>query len=119
VLNSAAKIAFNLKLSGWLFGRNIFIFLHAELKNNMNNEIQDVISGKSQVGYGTNIQAAINYLRAREKTGALDKADKHFKREETESLKIISLICYCIIISFPIPLINYLDSLRMRISYML
>jgi len=53
----------------------------------MNNEIQDVISGKSQVGDGANIQAAINYLRTREKTGALDKTDKHFKREETESLK--------------------------------
>jgi len=53
----------------------------------MNNEIQDVISGKSQVRYGANIQATINYLRAREKAGTLDKTDKYFKREETESLK--------------------------------
>ena len=53
----------------------------------MNNEIQDVISGKSQVRYGANIQAAINYLRTCEKTGALDKTDKYFKRKETESLR--------------------------------
>ncbi len=53
----------------------------------MNDEIQLVISGKGQVRYGTNIQAAINYLRKSEKTGALDKTDKHFKREETERLK--------------------------------
>ena len=53
----------------------------------MNNEIQDVISGKSQVRYGTDIQTTINYLRTREKTGTLDKTDKHFKREETESLR--------------------------------
>ena len=53
----------------------------------MNNEIQDVISGKSQVRYGANIQTAINYFRTSEKTGALDKTNKHFKREETESLK--------------------------------
>ena len=53
----------------------------------MNNGIQDVISGKSQVRYGTNIQTAINYLRTCEKTSTLDKTDKYFKREETESLK--------------------------------
>jgi len=53
----------------------------------MNNEIQDVISGKSQVRYGANIQTAINYLRTCEKTGALDKTDKYFKRKETEGLR--------------------------------
>ena len=53
----------------------------------MNNGIQNVISGKSQVRHGANIQAAINYLRTCEKASTLDKTDKHFKREETESLK--------------------------------
>jgi hypothetical protein len=37
----------------------------------MNDEIQRVISGKSQVRYGTNIQAAIDNLRKGEKSGAL------------------------------------------------
>jgi hypothetical protein len=53
----------------------------------MNNGIQDVISGKSQVRYGANIQTTINYLRTCEKSSTLDKTDKHFKREETEKLK--------------------------------
>jgi hypothetical protein len=53
----------------------------------MNNEIQRVISGKSQVRYGANIQAAISYLTGSAKPSALDKTDKHFKREETEKLK--------------------------------
>ena len=53
----------------------------------MSNEIQDVISGKSQVRYGTNIKAAINYLRTCEKSSSLDKTNKYFKREETENLK--------------------------------
>jgi len=51
----------------------------------MNNEIQDVISGKSQVRYGANIQTVINYLRTCEKTGSLDKTSKHFKRKETNN----------------------------------
>ena len=53
----------------------------------MNDEIQRIISGKSQVRYGTNIQAAIDHLRKGEKSGSLDKTDKHFKREETARLK--------------------------------
>ena len=53
----------------------------------MPDEIQRIISGKSQVRYGTNIQAAIDYLRKSEESGSLDKTNKHFKQEETERLK--------------------------------
>ncbi len=53
----------------------------------MHNEIQRIISGESQVRYGTNIQTAIDYLRKGEISGTLDKTDKHFKRKETESLR--------------------------------
>ena len=53
----------------------------------MTNELQDIISGKSQVRYGTTIQAAICYLKASEASSSLDKTDKHFKREETKKLK--------------------------------
>ncbi|MDR3269570.1 MAG: hypothetical protein LBT83_10970 [Tannerella sp.] len=53
----------------------------------MKNEIQCIISGKSQIRYGTNIQAAISYLTGCEKSGALDKTNKRFKREETERLR--------------------------------
>ena len=53
----------------------------------MNDEIRRVISGESQVRYGANIQAAIRYLTGSAQTGALDKTEKHFKRQETERLK--------------------------------
>jgi hypothetical protein len=53
----------------------------------MNNEIQRIISGTSQVRYGANIQAAVNYLTSSAKSGAVDKTDKHSKSEETERLK--------------------------------
>jgi len=54
----------------------------------MTNEIQCIISGKSQVRYGANIYAAINYLASSTRTSVLDKTAKHFKQEETERLKI-------------------------------
>ncbi|GHT02245.1 hypothetical protein FACS189440_09560 [Bacteroidia bacterium] len=54
----------------------------------MNDGIQCIISGKSQVRYGANIQAAIRYLIESEKAGVVDKADKHFKHEETKILKL-------------------------------
>jgi len=53
----------------------------------MNYEIQNIISGKSQVRYGANIQAVADYLRTSETTSTLDKSNKHFKREETERLR--------------------------------
>ena len=53
----------------------------------MTNELQCIISGKSQVRYGTTIQAAISYLETSKTSSSLDKTDKHFKREETEKLK--------------------------------
>jgi len=53
----------------------------------MTDEIQRIISGKSEVRYGANIYAAICYLRTSEKSSALDKTNKHFKHEETERFK--------------------------------
>ena len=53
----------------------------------MTDEIQRIISGKSKVRYGANIQATINYFRKGEKSSTSDKTNKHFKREETERLK--------------------------------
>ena len=54
----------------------------------MTNELQCIISGKSQVRYGTNIQAAISYLKTSEASSTLDKTDKHFKCKETERLRL-------------------------------
>jgi hypothetical protein len=53
----------------------------------MYNELQRIISGKSQVRYGANICAVLSYLSASEKSSALGKTDKHFKLEETKRLR--------------------------------
>jgi hypothetical protein len=53
----------------------------------MNNEIQSIISGESQIKFGTGIQTILSYLRGSEKSGTLDKANKHFKKEETKGLR--------------------------------
>ncbi|MDR3194780.1 MAG: hypothetical protein LBT76_05765, partial [Tannerella sp.] len=63
------------------------VILRREILNNMHDEIQYIISGKSQVRFGTNIRAAVGYLTGCEKSGAMDKTDKRFKQEETERLK--------------------------------
>lgn len=52
----------------------------------MNDEIQHILSGKSQVKYGSFIQTIISYLRRSQATSAMAKEDKHFKAEETKSL---------------------------------
>ena len=54
----------------------------------MTHEIELIISGKSQVRYGSNIYAALSYLTNGAKSGTLDKTDKYFKHEETKRLKI-------------------------------
>ncbi len=53
----------------------------------MNDEIQRIISGKSQIKFGTNIQTAISFLRTSETTGTLVKTDKRYKQEETKELR--------------------------------
>ena len=53
----------------------------------MHNEIQHIISGEISVRYGANILAAKNYLRDGEKASAMDKGNKHFKKEETARLR--------------------------------
>jgi hypothetical protein len=55
----------------------------------MNNEIQRVISGESQIKFGIGIQTILSYLRGSETSGTLDKANKHFKNEETKRLRQI------------------------------
>lgn len=52
----------------------------------MNDEIQNILSGKSQVKHGDFIQTIISFLRRSEATSDLVKEDKHFKEKETKSL---------------------------------
>jgi hypothetical protein len=52
----------------------------------VNDEIQHILSGKSQVKHGDFIQTIISFLRRSEATSDLVKEDKHFKEKETKSL---------------------------------
>jgi hypothetical protein len=45
----------------------------------MENEVQPIFSGKSEVRYGTIIQTILSYLAGSEIAGSMVKADKHFK----------------------------------------
>jgi hypothetical protein len=52
----------------------------------VNDEIQHILSGKSQVKHGDFIQTIISFIRRSEATSDLVKEDKHFKEKETKSL---------------------------------
>ncbi|RBA28169.1 putative polyvalent protein kinase domain-containing protein [Flavobacterium tibetense] len=52
----------------------------------MNDEIQHILSGKSQVKHGDFIQTILSFLRRSEATSDLVKEDKHFKEKETAHL---------------------------------
>ncbi|WP_291285989.1 hypothetical protein [Flavobacterium sp.] len=48
----------------------------------MKNELQNIISGKSQVKHGANIQAASGYLKNGKGTGTLAERGIHIKKQE-------------------------------------
>jgi hypothetical protein len=52
----------------------------------MKHELQNVISGKSQVKFGATIQATAGYLRRSQSSNSLAKGAKLFKKQETEIL---------------------------------
>lgn len=52
----------------------------------MKYELQSVISGKSKVRHGTNIQAATCYLKGSARASEVAKESKFFKKQETEVL---------------------------------
>ena len=54
----------------------------------MKYELQNIISGKSQIIYGTTIQAIASYLERSQRTSEVDKESKLFREQETASLRI-------------------------------
>ncbi len=52
----------------------------------MKDELQNIISGKSQVKHGTTIQAAAHYIRNGKKTSNLVKGSNDFKKQEESYL---------------------------------
>lgn len=57
------------------------------MQNQLKYERQNVLSGKSEVRFGTTIQAIASYLRNGETSSAEAEGGKHFKIEETERLE--------------------------------
>ena len=68
------------------------------LKNNIKDELQNILSGKNPVGGGNVIQTIANYLRRSQATSKLAQTDKRYKKEETKKLLTIIVIfvyIYC------------------------
>jgi len=57
------------------------------MQNDLRYELQNVLSGKSQISFGTTIQAIANYLKNGETTSQSIEITKHFKSEETQRLE--------------------------------
>jgi hypothetical protein len=57
------------------------------MQNDLRYELQNVLSGKSQISFGTTIQAIANYLKNGETTSPSIEITKHFKSEETQRLE--------------------------------
>ena len=57
------------------------------MQNDLKYELQNVLSGKSQVRFGTIIQTIAGYLKNGEGTSDKIENSKHFKSEEAERLK--------------------------------
>ncbi|MBK8806017.1 MAG: hypothetical protein IPO21_04950 [Bacteroidales bacterium] len=53
----------------------------------MKNELHNVLSGKSQIRFGTVIQSIASYLNDGEKASATIEIEKHFKKQETKRLE--------------------------------
>lgn len=57
------------------------------MQNDLKYGLQNVLSGKSQVRFGTVIQAIASYLKNGERTGTEIENAKHFKSEEAKRLE--------------------------------
>lgn len=57
------------------------------MQNHLKNELHNVLSGKSQIRFGTIIQSIASYLNDGTQTGAIIENEKHFKKQETKNLE--------------------------------
>jgi hypothetical protein len=57
------------------------------LQNTTKNDLQDIISGKSEVRYGTIIQTIADYLEKSTAASSEIKGTKQFKKQEKENLE--------------------------------
>ena len=78
------KIAFNFDICYKTVVVAIFIF--ATMQTQLKQELYDVISGKSEVRFGTTIQSIASYLAKGSKPSSEIENSKYFKEEEAKKL---------------------------------
>jgi hypothetical protein len=57
------------------------------MQNSLKYELHNILSGKSEVRFGTTIQTIAGYLKNGETAGSRIENEKHFKSEETKRLE--------------------------------
>ena len=57
------------------------------MQNQLQNELHNILSGKSEVRFGAAIQAIASYLNDGEEASPTIEDKKHLKVQETEKLK--------------------------------
>ena len=57
------------------------------MSNQLKNELHNIISGKSQVRFGTTIQAIASYLRNSAQSGSKVENSKQIREQETKKLE--------------------------------
>jgi hypothetical protein len=57
------------------------------MQNHLKHELHNVLSGKSQVRFGTIIQSIASYLNDGASTSTIIEDEKHFKKQETKRLE--------------------------------
>ncbi len=63
------------------------VLLYLSMQNELKHELHHVLSGKSQIRFGTAIQAIASYLDHGAQTSSTVKNEKHYKNQETKSLE--------------------------------
>jgi hypothetical protein len=58
------------------------------MQNHQKNELRNIISGKSQVSFGTIIQAAAGYINDGSQSGAETEVSKQVREKETKRLEV-------------------------------
>jgi hypothetical protein len=56
------------------------------MQNQLQNELHNILSGKSKISHGSIIQTIACYLKNGENSGRITKNEKHFKEEEAKDL---------------------------------
>lgn len=66
--------------------RNLIKVVFLAMSKSLKGELQHILSGKSEVKFGSTIQTITSFLRRSQETSKKAEIDKHYKKEETKKL---------------------------------